>query len=400
MTFVCVDRDLDLCVAGGVEILGLHATVAPRRHQQTNPVLEQYCFVPYICDNNDDDLNEYFCDCSAFAAQKLKGLCNNEQSGSKFERIRNFCCQMECYNCKKNSMNVSQHSHSALYTYLESVFSNFDHEIQMSSSEEILNSISLMCNPQILKPCLDIVMENMLSQSIKIVEMGARKSHMHHKITPLVSSQPMMSLSYISCDQPGANSGQDEGLEVTDWDLGKDPPSNVKNVDVLVVKNFLCRQANISDTLKILSSALKENGFLLVEEVTRNFPAAFALDKVWEEDLKQEDERSCFCYCDELRWCKIFEKAGFNVIFKRSNGMSTVFLIRPKTRKDVPSWSIIPVDDLTGAWFDEMKQKVISNQEKNLWLVVKSEPKSGILGMFNCLKQEPGGDKLRYVVVM
>lgn len=46
---VHVNRCLDNIVAGGVQISGLHATVAPRRQQQQNPpTLEEFVFVPYV----------------------------------------------------------------------------------------------------------------------------------------------------------------------------------------------------------------------------------------------------------------------------------------------------------------------------------------------------------------
>lgn len=46
---VHVNRCLDNIVAGGVQICGLHATVAPRRQQQQSPpTLEEFVFVPYM----------------------------------------------------------------------------------------------------------------------------------------------------------------------------------------------------------------------------------------------------------------------------------------------------------------------------------------------------------------
>ena len=46
---VHVNRCLDNIVAGGVQISGLHATVAPRRQQQQSPpTLEEFVFVPYV----------------------------------------------------------------------------------------------------------------------------------------------------------------------------------------------------------------------------------------------------------------------------------------------------------------------------------------------------------------
>lgn len=45
---VQVNHCLDSIVAGGVQISGLHATVAPRRQQQIPPTLEEFVFVPYV----------------------------------------------------------------------------------------------------------------------------------------------------------------------------------------------------------------------------------------------------------------------------------------------------------------------------------------------------------------
>lgn len=46
---VHVNHCLDNIVAGGVQICGLHATVAPRRQQQQSPpTLEEFVFVPYV----------------------------------------------------------------------------------------------------------------------------------------------------------------------------------------------------------------------------------------------------------------------------------------------------------------------------------------------------------------
>lgn len=46
---VHVNRSFDNIVAGGVQISGLHATVAPRRQQQQSPpTLEEFVFAPYV----------------------------------------------------------------------------------------------------------------------------------------------------------------------------------------------------------------------------------------------------------------------------------------------------------------------------------------------------------------
>lgn len=72
---VHVDRCLDRICAGGVQISGLHATVAPRRQQQQSPpTLEEFVFVPYVedrCLAADEKLSKQLRVCKG-----TKGLCH------------------------------------------------------------------------------------------------------------------------------------------------------------------------------------------------------------------------------------------------------------------------------------------------------------------------------------
>jgi hypothetical protein len=120
-------------------------------------------------------------------------------------------------------------------------------------------------------------------------------------------------------------------LNFTKWDISLDPPSNIKNADLMVAKNVLHKQRNLSKALKNMSSAIKDNGFILIEEITSNFPVGFSSEQLWEEPLEIDDDRSCYCFCNEQKWCQIFDENGFDIIFKRSSQhLSTLFLIRPK----------------------------------------------------------------------
>ena len=55
---VVVDRELDTCSAGGVQILGLHATVAPKGGKRQAARLEEYTFVPYVEDDVEAPLSQ------------------------------------------------------------------------------------------------------------------------------------------------------------------------------------------------------------------------------------------------------------------------------------------------------------------------------------------------------
>jgi hypothetical protein len=51
------------------------------------------------------------------------------------------------------------------------------------------------------------------------------------------------------------------------------------------------------------------------------------------DTLEIDDDRSCYCFCNEQKWCQIFDENSFDIIFKRSSQhLSTLFLIRPKRK--------------------------------------------------------------------
>jgi hypothetical protein len=148
-------------------------------------------------------------------------------------------------------------------------------------------------------------------------------NRMYEHILPLVNSQPLINVTYTTCDKPGTEVDESlNQLNFTKWDISLDPPSNIKNADLMVAKNVLHKQRNLSKALKNMSSAIKDNGFILIEEITSNFPVGFSSEQLWEEPLEIDDDRSCYCFCNEQKWCQIFDENGFDIIFKRSSNNS------------------------------------------------------------------------------
>ncbi len=66
-----------------------------------------------------------------------------------------------------------------------------------------------------------------------------------------------------------------------------------------------------------------------------------------------------------------------------------------KISNDKPETKLIWIDDLTFTWVDEVKSAMIDHQ--SVWLIAENCSYSGVIGMVNCLKQEPGGDQIRYI---
>lgn len=92
---VYINRCLDNIVAGGVQISGLHATVAPRRQQlQSSPTLEEFAFVPNVdaqCLRSNGKLAEELrvcrgtVSCSSFSASRYLSM------GGKIKLLWPWC---------------------------------------------------------------------------------------------------------------------------------------------------------------------------------------------------------------------------------------------------------------------------------------------------------------------
>ncbi|KAJ8319449.1 hypothetical protein KUTeg_004540 [Tegillarca granosa] len=93
---------------------------------------------------------------------------------------------------------------------------------------------------------------------------------------------------------------------------------------------------------------------------------------------------------------------GFEVIYMRTDGLlSTLFLLRRKLNYSKETQTYLSIDDFGCEWTEELKQKLSECQNKpeghNLWITSTASMYNGIVGLVNCLRQEPGGDKIRCV---
>ncbi|CAG2220061.1 FASN [Mytilus edulis] len=396
-SFVKVEKDLNIVISSGVEILGIHSNVAPRR-QQANPVLQKYCFIPHTTNEIEGhELVDCVQNCYAYAVQNLDILCKNGLQKSYKNRIETFLNQITSKMPSLKDPGKSNAKCDKLKMKLKSIFENIDENKMEKGNLEIVEDVTLMSRPEIIVPCLDIAIENTTSYRFNILEVMTNGRSVDMYILPLVNARPFSDITYTVGGSQEISSEESSKMNYVKWDATSYYPSNSKQIDIVVVRNFLCTQNNIKTAFSYLSSAVQENGFILIEEITNNFPVAFSLETLWTVPLEMEDERSCYCYCDEQRWDGIFKEVGYELIFKRSGHFSTLFLLRRKPKKVDEEIVIVPVDELNGSWFDVLKNEFMASQQKTLWLSVNSQPLSGVIGMVNCLRREPGGNKLRCI---
>ena len=423
---VYVDNDCGTCVAGGVQILGLHVTTAPRRHDYHHPVLESFKFVPYTSDDavsQDKELVEYSELCADCSLKGLQDLLNQHGSNGLKNKTHIETLVSAALTDQKSRIpkppadieHVETDKHHSCLGVLKEIFEteyneqfteNIDHIVQGKGEE--LRSDCLLGNvhkAEIMKPCLDIVVENVLSKKLKVLEVGntGMLDTTHH----LLDSNPLLNISYTIATTDSDSSDvikENEAIDdVIKWKPCDKIPANLKKVHLVIANNIIRKQVNLRESLSSIADCVEEGGFLLVQEVTLNFHLAMPLDGLcYEWTCEDLNDRVCGIYCDASKWRKIFSNEGFEIIYEFSdNILTTLFLLRRKMQCSPEMQTLLDVTDCSCDWVDDLKSKMTECQSKpkgeNLWLRANDNI-SGIMGMVNCLRQEPGGDRLRYVM--
>ena len=340
---VTVDRDLDVCQSGAVEILGLHATVAPRRQlAQTPPSLEQFKFVPYSqrdfsCENC--KLNNYSKATLAFIKINLDvkdGVPNAELFRQALDQIP----------CENHELDKVEDSH-VLIDMLKEIF---DQEVNdqfvanatniRKTYEDKLGDDILLGNifkPETLKPCLDVVLENSNSLTkLKVVELySGAEIPLQSKVIPLLNSQPMLNIDYTvaGTNLDNLNEAEIDSLDVKTvvydfMESSTSAPSQLNNADLIILNNILHKKEDIPELLHSLQPLLKAGGFILVTEPTTNLAVPLVLEGIHSE-LSQFQGRSLGPFFTEDELKKQIESNDLQVVFDVSDGLlSTMYLCR------------------------------------------------------------------------
>lgn len=407
-----VDVDTDTCTAGGVRLHNLHATSAPRRHDYHSPTLESYTFVPNIDPMPVEaakDVEKYGKACSALAIANLKQILKaGRHNGNIASFVEGFVVDMVGSGDEEKQLDLEidiadKHTFLSVLKEISLDADKVDYLKRIDSvvkdNQGLINRDALftqLINPEVLKPCLDLVVENMNTLTLKVLEFG--DTHIVDSLRPLAASQPLLHTSYnIAEDSPSENR---EGMDSVIWSLGSQPQTN-PSPHLAILNKVLHKQSNIEEALKNVLENIEKGGFILVHEHTKNFHLALTLEQ-FNPDLYSSDDlsnRSCGIYCTAEKWREIFASAGCEVVFERSDHFSSsMFLLRAKSDASNNTQHVLNVSDLQCSWVEELKSKLVAMEtrpaEEKLWLQAEDNI-TGIVGLVNCLRQEPGGHRVR-----
>uniref|UniRef100_A0A8B9P5E4 Fatty acid synthase n=1 Tax=Apteryx owenii TaxID=8824 RepID=A0A8B9P5E4_APTOW len=398
---VIVDRYLDSLKAGGVQINGLHASVAPRRQQErVPPTLEKFCFLPYSesnCLSSSTQLHAHLEHC--------KDLIQNLQAKVAVHGIKLAIPGLETVGAAAESSPIQKGLQHILaeICHLE-LNGNLHSELEQIVTQEKMHLrddplLNGLLDSSELKACLDVALENMTSHRMKIVEALAGSGHLFSRVTNILNTQPLLQVDYIATDRNletiSANETQlqDAGVSISQWDPSSPPSGNLTNADLLVYNCSTNVLGNTTEILSNLAAAVKEGGFVLLHTLLKGETLGEIVSFLTSPDLQQR--RS---FLAQAQWEGLFNKVSLNLVaVKRSFFGSVIFLCRRQAPAKTPIF--LPVDETHYKWVESLKEVLADSSEQPVWLTATSSGNSGILGMVNCLRLEAEGHRIRCVFI-
>ncbi|XP_045425730.1 fatty acid synthase [Lemur catta] len=392
---VVVNSCLNSTMAGGARIMRLHASVAPRRQQeQLAPTLEKFCFTPHMedgCLSTSTALQEELQLCKGLAQalqakvtqQGLKMAAPGPQGAQPprdppqqgLPRLLWAACQLQL---------------------------NGSLQLELAQERPLLPEDPLLCgllDAPTLKACVDTALENMVSPRMKVVEVLAGQGHLYSRIPGLLTTQPMMQLSYTATDRhPQALEAAQAKLQQfsvaqAQWDPADPAPGSLGAADLLVCNCAVADLGDLASALGHMAAALREGGFLLLHTLLRGHPLGdtVALLSSSEPQLVQG-------LLSQDEWEGLFARTSLHLVgLKKSFYGSVLFLCRRPATQDSPIF--LPVEDTSFRWVDSLKNILADNSPRPVWLKAVNCTTSGVVGFVNCLRKEPGGHRIRCILL-
>lgn len=398
---IVVDRCLNSLKAGGVQISGLHASVAPRRQQERMPpTLEKFCFVPYTesnCLSSSVHLRVYLEHC--------KDLLQNLTPKLMVHGVKLVIPGLETEVVAAQSSPIQKGlQHILAEIRRQELNGNLHSELQQIVTQEKMHLqddplLNGLLDSSELNTCLHVALENMTSHRIKIVEALAGSGCLFSRVKSILSTSPLLQVEYIATDRIletlSANETelQDAGVVLSQWDPSTLPSENLTNADLVVYNCSRSVLGNTTEILPNLAAAVKEGGFVLIHTLLKGETLGEIVSFLTSPDLQQKHS-----FLSEAQWEGLFRKASLNLVaMKKSFFGSVMFLCRRQAPAKTPVF--LPIDETNYKWVESLKEILADPREQPVWLTATSCGNSGILGMVNCLRLEAEGHRIRCVFI-
>ncbi len=296
---------------------------------------------------------------------------------------------------------------------LEQLIINFKNQTEFDIYLDILNQISK--SERFIRPLLDIVSENNISQSSinaleinlskAVIAIEAEKYLKYHYLHPTEVNYFIVNNSIENLPEVYKN----KSFKLIEWDYKQTSlPSTISSMDLIIYRdNQNISEFKIDKFLQEVYAKIRSNGFLLL--IFRN--------KLTEPEIKLNyllfnDNYKLNGYNLKKRSDQFVNSAqnlGLSIICRKSDSIGSIAILLRKVitidKDNIEDNLIIEIDSNYDKWLDILKRKIeecnkneqISHKYSNIWLFANNSSINGIIGLTNCLRQEPGGERIRCI---
>ncbi|CAL1284486.1 unnamed protein product [Larinioides sclopetarius] len=385
-----------VCRSIGVEVGSIKWEPIPDGGRDENPVLEEHRFVPYTSSYTPTQslslqLSKYVFACKKLIKEIESDLMegktkHNLQIGDKTE----VCIERIESLDGKDFLKVLE----TIFNNLESFKSKrkeFLVNYSRIAGKDILNNV--LVNEESLKIMLEIISENSYKRLnvvevnrnfpvalVPAIEIMRKYGNKNFKRSILIAPKSVVIDDEV-LEEHGIQRSSDDSLK----DFEKEGSHDV------AVSSFTCGPlSELKQLLRSLTSIIKADGFILLFFKARAHRLEQQLSSLCGEKLQVHS-------VEELE--SALKSENLVILSKISDtfGGSLYLLRRPNLEKQ--QRLLLITDENNYEWVEKVKQELYGMDSGLFWLVAKDNPVSGILGMVNCLKQEPGGERIRLIFV-
>ncbi|KAH7986441.1 hypothetical protein HPB51_026667 [Rhipicephalus microplus] len=394
---------LNTCLAGGVAITGLKASIAPRRAVQQTPLLEDYQFVSYVDDEKassqrESQIREYVEVCCGVARRVLESCGKNKAQISDVmngfreapEQVLNRYLENpgDNHGLLKVLATIQKQTDGSAASLVATVQSALAAH-QEDLDRDFLNTVLYAEDP--LRHLLDVVVENTSTKKIRVLELADGGSTL---LAPWVTDLLRLSNILLKTDYTVAHPAPDkiaaellpEGTKTIKWDCTSTSKDGLPEAELIVLRSVILTSGRSLDSeAEKINSLCKENGFVLLAQRTALTPAEMFLSTISKVPLRFHTRKTLEA---------AFLARGFRVVGLKSNNVCTLLLLRKSVPVDVTKQEVIRVKNTGYDWVEPLKTKIAELENRptgeNVWLFGEDANISGVVGLTNCLRQESG----------
>ncbi|CAG2105515.1 unnamed protein product [Medioppia subpectinata] len=437
-----VDMKSRMIVTNGIEIEDLMALPIPRKNNAQDLKLESYQFIPNVTDNCMEEtdrqyLFQYLKVCSSVASKAMKilemggSLTKNgetllyEMIENHLKDIKNDEIMLKTFDKLLKSLgdenqNFDKNSVSKLITDLQ-IKPEFDMSLdvvnQVSKNEHLIRSlldivsennvpkkeIKVSKNEHLIRSLLDIVSENNVpKKEIKVLEINLTNGLMAREVDNHLASAAIYPIDVNYTIALKSIDGihddyKNKTFKLIEWNHKTSSfPTDISQTDLIVMNDSQeLIDVELDTYLQEVYDNIVSKGFLLTVFRYKNTEPELMLKTLSGHKSSQNHdlEKRISDFVVSAR------RLGFQEIGQKcdSIGSLAVLLRKVNIKPIIPSKDMIIEINLNSMqWFDCLKEKMCNNKSgDNIWLVANDSANNGIIGLINCLRLEPGGERIR-----